>query len=831
MAITAEVAETKQVKTAQKESAEKKKLQEIGFFALCFFIPILLMIFIWGSIGISYGGEMTLLTYDMKAEYMPFYASLRYILRGENSLLFSWSFYMGSNFMGAYALDIASPLSWITVLWSLEKMPDAIYVLTLLKIGLSGLCFAFFTRFGLGGDTKRRCGIANVVFSCCYALMSYNVAYSVFLPWLEEVILLPLILLGIEKLLQGKKGFLYFVSIAGAFLCSYYISYMVGIFAAIYILCRVLAQVTKENQKEMGKALFRFGAGTLLGLGINLPILLPALWNLIVNLEERDTTIPPGTYAFSFWQLLQKLLPGQYDSMENWGLPSIYCGSIMVLLAAAYFFLKKYSLREKLSYVLLGAAPFLGFLFPAVDCAWHGFRYPYSAPYRYAFLFSAVILILAWKAYVALPTEGRLAKMTAAILGCYLGVELFLNGTAIIGGIHENNHYEARSLYDLRMEYVLPLVEEIREEEGFFRAEVAEKYGGYSGNVLYGLRGIRCFHSAANVKVQNFLFAMGCQFGHGVAQSSGLSPVGNSLLGMRYHITDQEYQDGYTEYLGQQNHSGFYLQENKNALSLGYLVDEKSMLQGCTFGENVFENQNQLLKAMGVKEPEVFQKLIGQPTGEKGGKTTAFTILSDNSVYCYLLASREWAVFDEAAQKWKRSAEDVNVCLRGDTWETEKEMPRKSAEYLGSFHKGEQLTLEVENEDVTVESIYVYELDREKYEAAIRQLKEGEMQITSLKGGNITGTVAAEQGQMLVLTLPADNGYRVKVDGKESDYVTVLDTFLGVLLTEGEHQIEIHYIPPGLKEGIAGGLITLVIAAVYFSHKCAKPVIAQRKAG
>lgn len=815
MAITAEVAETKQAKTAQKEGTEKKKLQEIGFFALCFFVPVLLMTFIWGTIGISYGGKVTLLTYDMIAEYMPFYASLRYILWGENSLLFSWSFYMGSNFMGAYALDAASPLAWITVLWSLANMPDAIYVLTLLKIGLSGLSFAFFTRFGLSKDSEKRCGIANVVFSCCYALMSYTVAYSVFLPWIEEVILLPLILLGIEKLLQGKKGFLYFVSIAGAFLCSYYISYMVGIFAAVYILCRVLAQITKENQKEMGKALFRFGAGTLLGLGINLPLLLPALWNLVVNLEERDMTPMSGAYAFSFWQLLRKLLPGQYDSMENWGLPSIYCGSIMVLLAVTYFFLKKYSLREKLSYVFLGAAPFLGFLFPAVDCAWHGFRYPYSAPYRYAFLFSTVILILAWKAYVALPTEGRLAKKTAVVLGGYLCVELFFNGTAIIGGIQENNHYEVRSLYDLRMGYVLPLVEEIRGEDGFFRAEVTEKYGGYSANILYGLKGIRTFHSAANEKVQNFLFAVGCQFGHGSAPSSGLSPLGDSLLGVKYHITDQKYRDGYEE-IEEKSCPGFYLQENKNALSLGYLVDEKSMLQGCVFGEDVFENQNQILKAMGVEEPEVFQKLIGGAVQKKDGKAASFTILSDNSVYCYLLASRKWVVFDEATQEWDKIPEDVNVCLRGDFGEARMEWPRKSAKYMGNFKKGELLTLKVEDEDVTVEGIYAYELDREKYEAAMRKLKEGEFQITSLKGGHITGTVTAKQGQMLLLTIPADSGYHVKIDGKKSAYAEVLDTFLGVPLTEGEHQIEIDYIPPGLWEGIVIGLAAFVFAVVYY---------------
>ncbi|MCM1324990.1 MAG: YfhO family protein, partial [Lachnoclostridium sp.] len=62
----------------------KEYLREVGFFALCFLAPVLLMALIWGNVGISYGGKVTPLTYDMKAQYMPFYASLRYILSGEN---------------------------------------------------------------------------------------------------------------------------------------------------------------------------------------------------------------------------------------------------------------------------------------------------------------------------------------------------------------------------------------------------------------------------------------------------------------------------------------------------------------------------------------------------------------------------------------------------------------------------------------------------------------------------------------------------------------------------------------------------------------------------
>lgn len=404
-------------------------------------------------------------------------------------------------------------------------------------------------------------------------------------------------------------------------------------------------------------------------------------------------------------------------------------------------------------------------------------------------------------------------------------MELFFNGFAMASGIQEENHYEVRSYYDLRLEYVLPLAEEIRGEEGFFRSEIMEKYGGCNANAFYGLKGIGSFHSAGNMRVQNFLFRVGNQFRHGTSQSDGLSPVGDSLLGVRYRITNSEYWEGYevksisTARWSEQSPIKLYLQENKNALSLGYLVDEAGTTLGCTFEEDVFENQNQILRAMGVKEPEVFRKLAVQSEKGESGKTVTFTALSDNPVYCYLLANREWAVFDETSGEWVRASEQMDMYLRSKMRQEKGQIAHKSAQYLGSFNGGEELTLEVEEDNIAVDDIYVYELDREKYEAAMSELAEGEFHIASIKGGHITGTVTAKQGQMLFLTLPTDSGYTVKVDGKKSAYVTVLDTFLGVSLEEGEHQIEISYIPPGLREGIIAGLIAIVLAAVYFGKR------------
>ncbi|MCM1325493.1 MAG: YfhO family protein, partial [Bacteroidales bacterium] len=480
-----------------------------------------------------------------------------------------------------------------------------------------------------------------------------------------------------------------------------------------------------------------------------------------------------------------------------------------------------YRLKEKLSYGLMAAAPFAGFLWQGADLAWHGFQYPNAVPYRYAFLFSTVVLILAWKAYVCIPLKGGLPKLIGGLVGCYLCIELFFNGAAMINGIHKEKFYQPRFNYDLVMDYVLPLTEEIREEDGFFRSEVMMRYLDYNEPTFYGLRGISSFHSASNRDVRMFLFIMGNVLIHPVADGGGMSPVGDSLLGVKYRITQDKFLDGYElkdiskGQLGSEFPWEIYLQENKNVLSLGYMVNRESILEGCEVGTDVFENQNLILKAMGVKEPEVFRKLDIEISEEQDNKNLKFTTLSDNPVYCYLWGSKELMQYSEENGEWEELEAEINTRLNE---EEERNIVIDSTTYLGSFEKGTQLSMELDMEggDITLYDAYVYELDKEKYEAAMSELREGEFQITSINGGQIKGMAKAEEGQMLFLPLVTDGGWQITVDGETSPYAVVLGMFLGVPLTEGEHQIEINYMPFGLKEGIAGGIVAFALVLLYF---------------
>ncbi|MBQ4537926.1 MAG: YfhO family protein [Lachnospiraceae bacterium] len=810
-------------------SVKREIAKESLFFGLAFLLPLVIMALIWRGVGITYGGQVTPLIYDMRAQYMPFLASLRYLFSGENSLFYSGGLALGGNYYGLWAYYLASPLSFITLLFDLTNMPDAVYVLTLLKIGLCGLTFVIFVRFGL---SDKRCGMTHVIFGCCYALMSYNVMYSMSVMWLDGVILFPLVLLGIEKMLQGKRGVIYYFTILAAFVCNYYTSYMIGIYAAVYVVCRVFAFYSKGEGIKCIKILARFGGWSILALGTAMPVLLPALQSISMgkHAEARGfEQCPVGAYQFTIADLVQKVLPGQYDSIWNVGLPSVYCGSIMVILALVYFAQRKHTWKEKIGFLLMLGFLVAGFLNRYLDYALHVFQYPTAFPYRYAFLFSITVLILAWRAYEQIPKDGDLVGLLSKIAGVYLLVELFFNGSAIINGLHQEINYVVRNAYNIHVEANLQVAESIKAEGGFARTEMS--YAGeenHNHTMMYGLNGASGFVSTYHYGVNVFYNVIGAKKTGFVTDANDLTLVGDSLLGVKYRLSSGEQLDGYelkdvaeVSYMG--NVMRMYLHENENALSLGYLVPSERIFSGVQMTTDPYINQNVLLHAMGVENNQVFRDVAYEelPAQEEGEWVIEFVATSEEPMYLYVSGERD--PDEEKFVEWARGdgdatdSEDMEGKDCAD-YEIETADGKRTIRndigvniYLGCFEEGEKVKITMNPYGAVIQDIYLYEMDMQLYESAMTQLKKKQLQVEYYRGGNVKGTVTAEEGEILLLTMPVDSGYRVLVDGVENTYGSVLGAFLAIPLTPGSHEIEISYVAPGFVAGTMIGLCSLVV--------------------
>lgn len=101
-----------------------------------------------------------------------------------------------------------------------------------LAIGTCGVTFAYYLR-----KSKNINGYSRACFSTMYALMAYAVVQLMDPMWIDGLIYLPLIIYGVEKLINDGKKLRFIIPLALMFMANFYIGYMIGFFSAIYFVC------------------------------------------------------------------------------------------------------------------------------------------------------------------------------------------------------------------------------------------------------------------------------------------------------------------------------------------------------------------------------------------------------------------------------------------------------------------------------------------------------------------------------------------------------------------------------------------------------------------
>ena len=164
-------------------------------YTLSFIIPVLIAVFAYFQQGIYPGGPNNILIYDLRGESLSLYGYLSHFGPGYDNLFHWMSGGLGGGFIGSAAMYL-SFFDLIFFFVPVSFIPTAIYFLLLLKIGLCGL---FFSVFIFHYFEDKKLSFAVILLSCCYALMSYVMTYSILLIWLDGVMMLPLLALFAEK--------------------------------------------------------------------------------------------------------------------------------------------------------------------------------------------------------------------------------------------------------------------------------------------------------------------------------------------------------------------------------------------------------------------------------------------------------------------------------------------------------------------------------------------------------------------------------------------------------------------------------------------------------
>ncbi len=365
-------------------------------------------------------GDTTVMRMDLYHQYGPLYCELfDRVTKGEG-FIYSWVSGGGTSFLGNYFNYLSSPLSFIILLFDRKEMPFAITTMVMVKGVLSAGSFTYYLK----ASQKSHC-YASAAFGVFYAFCGYFLAYYWNIMWIDGMILFPLIILGIEKIVDGGKPYVYIAALTVLLYSTYYIGFMTCIFAVVYFLA-YFAMTTAPSEKPQKKPEklaadskkkvtfsldglrnnrfisrgVRFGAASVFA-GMLCAVELIPVYCILQSSSATSDAMPGNMESyFDLINLISSHLAGLTTTIRSSGddvLPNIYCGILPAILLPLFVMNKKIRMKEKVVYLLLIIFFVFSFDNNIANFLWHANHFPNDLPYRFSFMYSFIIIVIGYK--------------------------------------------------------------------------------------------------------------------------------------------------------------------------------------------------------------------------------------------------------------------------------------------------------------------------------------------------------------------------------------------------------------------------------------------------
>ena len=878
-----------------------KKNTDLLSLPLAFAIPCLgmLCIMLFGGYE-PFGNDRSMLYSDMYHQYYPFFVAFRKNLLSGESLLYSWDVGMGMDYLGLISYYLGSPLNLLSVLVPESLTLEYFSMLMPIKLGLAGLFFAYFLKKLFG-----KSDLSIAFFGAFYGLCSWALGYQWNVMWLDTFALLPLVVLGTVYLLRDKKFLLYTVSLFLSVCVNYYVGFFVCIFVLLLFICYEICRF--PGFKRFALDLCRIALFSIIAIGMTAFLELPALAAL-QNTQSSVNTFPEGfqlniTDQDTWLGLLDAMrqvagrMGGGPEHVFKDGLPNLYCGVFTLVLVFLYLTAGEIRIRDKICSVALLLFFMFSFIIRQLDYIWHGFHFPNQIPYRFSFLYSFVMLYMAYRAWL-LRDSFRLWQyiiaglLAVAVIFCsdsisntifpiynlsfialYVGIGVYVCVERWLSSrkseetppqvTEKRRKIQSKWVFAatctvMSLELILNLVtfgtrfpyttitnypkgtwdaqsainymKEREEDTLFYRAEVTHTQTLNDG-ALNGYNGISTFTSSANVRVTEFMQALGYSakdtynrycFEEG-------SPVANLFLNLKYMIERDGNIEENSTFDVIHNFGDVYLLENNAYLPLGFLANTE-LKDVDMYGDlRAYSLQNELLqKAAGIEEGPWYP-LGGNSLVVQGSQSATIGTQTSSGYTSYTTTNAATVRYTYKIDRDGFFCMEMNFPKR-NTFKVYKNGAELYSETLSlrqmygvsEVKIGDTIHIDVtcgSNENSTLQ-ISAAIMDNSLFRQAYETLSDSTLELTSFSSTKITGQIDCNRDGVMYTSIPYDGNWTAEVDGKPAQIVAIGNAMCALELTEGSHTITFTYQNKAFTLGLIVSILSaLALAAAYvISH-------------
>ena len=853
-------------------------------------------------------GNNTVLRMDLYHQYGPLFAELYDRIFSGSSLTYSWTSGLGSCFLGNYFNYLSSPIGAIVVFFGHKHVPEAIAAMILIKAALSAGTFTYYLKCSLKSHTP-----VSAAFGVLYAFCAYMLAYYWNVMWLDAMVLLPVILLGIERIINNGSIVTYTAALALSMFSNYYMSFMLCIFSVIYFIYYFISTYTfgsvvnkkyalrnhsfsstiKNNRFLRSGVLFALGS--LAAAGLMAFALIPT-YRVLQNCSATSGSFPQDVKQyFTFFDFFANHLGALTTTIRSSGddvLPNVYCGIMTLILAPLYFFTKSISRKEKLATTGILAVLYFSFNFNFLNYIWHGFHFPNDLPYRFSFMYSFILLVMAYKTFIRLKefSSRQLGAVGAAIIAFIVIVEDIksknVTSTSVYFTIAFIVFYvlllicmkdKKAPVYSIAVLLCVCICSEIIicdtqsfpnnvtrdsyesdyddfreikgqldeiEENGFFRMELTDLRTRMD-NSWFGYNGVSVFSSMAYEKLAKLESAMGMMSNKINSYTyNPQTPVYNMMHSLKYIVNNQTPDVLSKKYYSRiASVSKYDAYQNKYYLPLGFCVDSSVEYWDRELSNPFNVQEDFFARATGIDD-ELFRKIPIMFINYSN--TDPFTESLDDNVFYFnktdKSATDASATFTISVQKKGNvyiyfnvdgsNGKDVNIST--DLGTITHSSSQECILDLGRYEEGQTIyvTIPFEKDNGYV-TFYAYTMNDKVFEKGYNLLNSNVLNLTDFDETTLEGSFTAPEDCLLYMSVPYDKGWLVSVDGErvsKENIVAVGDALIGIRVGKGEHTLSMRYSVPGLLGGIMISVFALAVILILLLIRVLKKRLKKKKA-
>lgn len=844
----------------------KKNITNNKWIYITFLISTIIISVIYTLSKIAPFGNNSMLDVDFYHQYGPLLNELYDRVKEGSSLLYSFNTGGGLPFYRNFLNYLSSPFNIVLFLFKKENIVMAFSCIIGLKVIFASGMMSIYLK-----KTFKKDGVLLTIFSVLYAFSGYFCSYYWNIMWLDGMVFLPLIMLGINKLVDDEKPIFYTIFLSIMLIANYFIAYMICIFAVMYffgyLFYRYGFSLKKTYKKIILFILFSILAAALVSFA-----LIP-LYKALSSISATSDSFPELTLQFKFHELLFNHLTGVNRTVfasDELPLPNVYAGLLTFTGVILFFINKKINIRAKLLAFLILLIFVLSFNINSLDFIWHAFHVPNDLPWRYSFIYvfifitigyygilrikdlkkssvfassfiSLIIILLAYKfsfknidfdrtiiniifvlLYLLIFLFTKFKKINKKII--YALIIIFVSAECIYGiDYNWNIDHDIATFMSDKNTYEKLISETTSKDNDLYRMEKTD-YLTLNDAAWYNYKGISTFTSMAYESVSKFQRKLGLS-GNNINSyyyKYYNTPIYNTMFDIKY-LMGSYIENPYYSYL--KTDGKVDLIKYNYSSSLLYGVDKK--IKGYYPEEyNPFKNQSDFV-SLTTNTTDIYTDVLVKNV--IGGEITPSDFKNNsNGEFNYILDDGQDSITFMLDNKVNQN---IYLYINGSNVNgfevDDKYYSITSDEYytvdVGTKEIGDvkvKINFKDNNDDGIIK-FYAYAIDDDKFKEFYNEINKNILKVTSYSDTLIEGDVTLKSDKVMLSTIAYDTGWKVYVDGKSVDTYKIADSYLAFDIKKGSHKIKLVYYPDGMKLGVITSFISLAIIFIYaiFSDK------------